>query len=281
VTPSEPLAGTLAHALRTQSERVVSSWGHRFERSTLRLPRPVDPRQHGAVVAGLIEALGEATLHPDARFRRGGPDLRELEKASSFAGGAMFAGGASGFDVAALFLSLRDAVTEFASAEQIGVLAELFEWLVILALEGFATAGAVSATERADEQLEAGTPVVLITPDVPAVFLVGAPGAATVDAILARAMLLLVRTGARTLILDASGLADAIAPPVTEAVDRLLAHPRLAGVDVTLVGVTDDAATVWQRMATQRGASLKVHERLDSAFALALDRAGCQLVRRR
>jgi hypothetical protein len=281
VTPSEPLAGTLAHALRSQSERVLSSWGHRFERSVLRLPRPVDPRQHGAVVAGLIEALGEATLHPEARLRRGGAELRELEKASSFAGGAMFAGGASGFDVAALFLALRDAATEFAAAEQIAPLGELFEWLMILALSGFATAGAVSATERADEQIEAGTPVVLITPDVPAVFLIGAPGRAPVDAILARAMLLVVRTGARTLILDVAGLVDAVAPPVTEAVDRLFAHPRLAGVEVALVGVTDEAATAWQRMAQQRGASLQVHDRLDAAFAVALDRAGCQLVRRR
>jgi len=245
------------------------------------MPRPVDPRQHAALVAGLIDALGEATLHPDARLRAGAPELRELEKATAFAGASLLAGGASGFDVAALVLSLRDAAIEFAAADQIAPLGELFEWLLILALDGFASAGALSARERADEQLEAGTPVVLLTADVPAVFLVGAPGGATLDAVLARAMLLLVRTGARTLIVDASGLADASAPPVTEALDRFFAHPRLAEVVVAVVGAPGDAAASWQRMAQARGAQIAVHERLDSAFASALERAGAQLVRRR
>jgi hypothetical protein len=281
VTSPAPLTGTLAHALRHEGDRVLSSWGHRFERSALRVPRPVDPRQHGALVAGLIEALGEATLHPDARLRPGAAELRELEKASSFAGGAMLAGGASAFDVAALVLSLRDAVTEFASADQIAALGELFEWLVVLALDGFATAGAVSARERADEQLEAGTPVVLLTPEVPAVFLVGAPGQATLDSILARAMLMVVRTGARSLLIDASGLAEAGAAPVTEAVDRLLAHPRLSGVQIELIGAPDDAASTWRRMAQSRGAALEAHDRLDAALLVAFERAGYQLVRRR
>jgi len=245
------------------------------------MPRPVDPRHHAALVAGLIEALGEATLHADARLHPGAPELRELEKASSFAGGALFAGGASGFDVAALILALRDAVTEFAGADQIAAMGELFEWLVVLALDGFATAGAVSARERADEQLEAGTPVLLVTPDVPAVFLIGSPGQATLDAILARAMLLVVRTGARTMIVDVGGLADAASPPVTEAIDRLLAHPRLGGVEVALVGATDEAASAYRRMAAQRGAAVQLQERFDAAFASALERAGCQLVRRR
>jgi hypothetical protein len=281
VTPSEPHAGTLAHALRRQSDRVLASWAHRFERSSLRFPRPVDARQHGAVVAGLIEALGEATLHPDARLSPGASELRELEKASSFAGGALFAGGASAFDVAALVLALRDAATEFAAADQIGALGELFEWLLVLSLDGFATAGAVSARERADEQLEAGTPVLLVTPDVPAVFLLGAPSQATVDAILARAMLLVVRTGARTLIVDVGGLADVAVPPVSESVDRFLTHPRLAGVEIVVVGAPDDAASAWHRMAERRGAALSTVERFDAAFAIALERAGCQLVKRR
>ena len=260
---------------------MLASWAHRFERSALRMPRPVDPRQHGALVAGLIEALGEATLHADARLQPGAAELRELEKASSFSGGALFAGGASAFDVAALILSLRDAVTEFASADRIAALGELFEWLVILALDGFATAGAVSARERADEQLEAGTPVLLVTPDVPAVFLVGAPGQATLDAILARAMLLVVRTGARTLIVDVSGLADASSPPVTESVDRLLAHPRLAGVELSMVGATDEASSAFRRMADHRRADLQLRDRFDAALTAAFERAGCQLVRRR
>jgi hypothetical protein len=276
----ELVPGSLPHALRTRAEAVLASWAHRFERSPLRMPRPIDPRTHGAVVAGLIEALGEAALSPPSDWRPGGGAVRELEKQTTFAGSGLAAGGASGFDLAALVLSLRDAVLEFAGADEQGPVHELFEWLVIVALDAFATAGAISARERADAQLEEGTPVILITPDVPAVLLLGAPSAATLDAILARTLLLVVRTGAKSLIIDVGGIGDPASPTLTEAADRFFAQTRLQPVEILLIGATEQTATLWQSMATKRGVTLRALDRFDAAVAAALTRAGSALVRR-
>src|SRR5207248_1031307 len=126
------------------------------------------------------------------------------------AGASLSASGLSGFDVAALVLALRDAVLEFATDDWASAISDVFEWLVVIALDAFATAGSMSAAEKAAEQLEAGTPVVLVTPEVPAVLLVGAPRGDAIDSILARALLLVVRVGAPTLVLDVSGLADQV-----------------------------------------------------------------------
>lgn len=264
--------GSLPHALRQRADAVLASWAHRFERSPMRVPRPTDPRRLSAIVAGLIEALGEATLSPVAELRPGGPAVRELEKQTTFAGSGLAAAGGTGFDVAALVLALRDAVLEFAGADDHGPLVDLFEWLVVVALDAFATAGAASARERADGQLEAGTPVLLVTPELPAVLLVGAPSGATVDAVLARTMLLVVRTGARALIVDIGGLAEPGSPVVVEALDRFLAHKRLAPVEVLLVGAADDAAPRWVELAKKRGVALRALDRFEAAVAAGLGR---------
>lgn len=271
---------SLPHALRHRAEAVLASWAHRFERSPLRMPRPIDPRQHGAVIAGLIEALGEATLSPASELRPGAAAVRELEKTTTFAGAGMAAAGATGFDVAAMIVALRDAVLEFASADEHGRVVDIFEWLVVVALDGFATAGVMSTKERADAQLEAGIPVLLITPDVPAVILLGAPSGATIDGVLARTMLLVVRTGAKALLIDVAGLADAQAPSVTESVDRFFAQPRLAKVELLLIGAPDSAAKIWHALGARRGVTVRPLERFDEAVAVALDRAGTLLVRR-
>ncbi|MCE9580360.1 MAG: hypothetical protein K8W52_44995 [Deltaproteobacteria bacterium] len=276
----ELVPNSLPHALRHRGEAVLASWAHRFERSPLRMPRPIDPRQHGATVAGLIEALGEATMSPASELRPGASAVRELEKVTTFAGAGMSAAGASGYDVAALVVALRDAVLEFASADEHARVAELFEWLVVLALDAFASAGVMAARERWDAQLEAGIPVLLVTPDVPAVILLGAPSSSTIDGVLGRVMLLVVRTGARALLVDIAGLADARAPIVLEAIDRFFAQPRLAKVELLLIGAADDAAKAWLQIGARRGVTVRPIDRFDEAVAIALDRAGTVLVRR-
>jgi hypothetical protein len=276
----ELVPGSLPHALRTRAEAVLASWAHRFERSPLRMPRPVDPRHHAAPVAGLIEALGEASLSPVAEWRPGGGAVRELEKQTTFAGSGLSAGGGSGYDVAAMILSLRDAVLEFAGADEQAPVHDLFEWLVVVALDAFATAGVMSARERADAQIEEGTPVVLITPDVPAVLLLGAPSASTLEGILARTLLLVVRTGAKSLIIDVSGVGDPASPTITETADRFFAQTRLQPVEILLVGAPEATASMWSSMAAKRGVTLRPHDRFDAAMAAALTRAGSALVRR-
>jgi len=282
----------LSAALLDRTDEVLASWSHRFDRSALRIPRPIDPRQFGALVSTMIIGLGEAISRPRAGeprrgtipaqpLRPGGPEVRELEKAAALAGASLSAAGASGFDVAALVLAMRDAVFEFASSDWAAVLSDLFEWVLVIAIDSFAAAGTAAAEERAAEHLDAGTPVVLVTPEVPAVLLLGAPGADAIDSILGRALLLIVRVGARTLVLDLSGLADPTAPPVIAAAARFFDQKRLAEVEIALSGATAQVADAWVALGRARGVTVRPIERFDAAVARALERAGCQIVGRR
>lgn len=284
--------GDLSLVLTERTDEVVASWSHRFDRSALRVPRPTDPRQHANLVAGMVVALGEAVLAPRESLKQrpstvppqplrpGGPELRELERASALAGASLSATGASGFDVAALVLAVRDAVLEFAPSEWAGAISDVFEWLVVISLDAFAAAGTASAQERAAEQLEVGTPVVLVTPEVPAVLLVGSPTASALDSILARALLLVVRVGAPTLVLDVSGLTDPAAPVVLEAAKRFFAQKRMTSVEIALSGANDGPGRAWIDAGKEHGVTVTLVERLDGAVARALDRAGVQLRRR-
>lgn len=259
---------------------MAASWSHRYGRSHLRGPGAGAPAAHAALVDGLIESLAVAVAGGPADLRPGTGALRDLEKATAFAGAAMASTGASGFEVAALVMTLRDAVLEQADIELVGPIGELFEWLAFVALDSFAAAGRRAASERAADQLEQGTPVVLITPEVPAVFLVGDPPEAALDGIFARAVLLVVRVAAPTLIIDASGLADPAAPPVTEAASRLLGHRRMGSVELALVGVGDPVADRWRGMARSHGVALSVFDRFDAAFSHAARRAGMNVLTR-
>jgi len=286
--------GDLAHVLIDRTDEVVASWAHRFDRSALRMPRPIDPRQHAAMVSTMVVALGEAVQGPrdfadrtrrpptvpPQRLKPGGPELRELERASALTGASMSATGASGFDVAALVLAARDAVLEFAPSEWAGAIGDVFEWLVVIALDSFASAGTASAQEKVAEQIEEGTPVVLVTQEVPAVLLVGAPPASALDSILGRALLLVVRVGAPTLILDVSGLTDPVAPVVLEAATRFFSQKRIHAVEIALSGASSHVAAPWIVAGKAHGVSVVSFDRLDAAVAHALERAGVQLRRR-
>lgn len=301
------MEGDLSHVLLERTDEVLASWSHRYDRSNMRVPRPIDPRQHGALVQQMLVALGETVREPESwesktdggastgdtdRVRRGtippqrlfpgSAEVRELEKAAALAGQSLSSSpGLSGFDVAALMFALRDTVLEFATGDWASAIGDVFEWLVVIALDSFSTARAASARERAAEQLDAGTPVVLITPEVPAVLLVGAPGGDQLDSILARALLLVVRVGAPTLVLDISGLADPNSPEVLDAAGRFFDQKRMGAVEVALSGVTPAVADAWITLARARGVTVHAVDRFDAAVARALERAGCQVVRRR
>lgn len=286
----------LSYVLLRRTDEVLASWAHRFDRSPLRVPRPVDPRAHAALVETMVVAFGEAVQQPSTpqeraarrpgtvppqRLRPGAPEVRELEKAAAITGARLAATGATGFDVAALVLALRDAVLEFAASAWAPVIAEVFEWLAVIAMDAFSAAGVAAAQERAVEHLEAGTPVVLVTPDVPAVLLVGAPTSDALDSILGRALLLVVRVGAPVLVLDVSGLADPLAPVVRDGLRRFVAQTRVAEVELALSGATAQVADAWVAIGRAAGVTVTPVDRFDAAVARALERAGAQLVRRR
>jgi hypothetical protein len=270
---SDTGAMTLAESLRTRGDAVLASWTHRFERSPLRFQRAVEAKVHAGLMVPMIEALAVAVTGSADDLRPGRPLMRELERASSFAGARMATTGVAGFDVAAALFALRDASVEFAAADQAGSLGELFEWLVVIALDAFATAGTQSVREKAAEHLEHGMPVVQITPEVPAVLLVGDPPPAVLDSVLARSLLLVVGSGARTLILDQTGLADPSAPPVVEAIERLFAHRRMGQVQIALVSAAGEARTAWSDVGARHGVEVVGFDRFDAAFAHAVERA--------
>lgn len=229
---------------------------------------------------GLVEALGHAVAAGAEQLRPGSPALRDLEKATAFAGASLAAGGATGFEVAALLLALRDAVLEHTEIELTRPVEGLFEWLTVVALDAFAAAGRRAAAERAAEQLEQGTPVVLLTPEIPAVFLVGAPTEDALDSIFGRAMLLVVRVGAPCLLVDVSGLADATAAPMRVAFERLLGHRRMSTVELLVVGAGADLVRRWRDHAHGHQVTLRDFDRVDTALSHAFQRAGLNVIRR-
>lgn len=270
----------LAAALTTTRDSVVASWSHRFDRSGLRGPAASRASQHAALVGGLVESLAVAAASGPDQLRPGSQALRDLEKATAFAGASLAAGGASGFEVAALVLALRDAVLEHCDIELTRPIETLFEWLSVLALDAFATAGQRAAAERAAEQLEHGTPVLLITPEIPGVLLVGAPPEEALDSIFARAMLLVVRVGAASLLIDVSGLTDLAAAPMRVAMERLLGHRRMSTVELILVGASGEPLERWRGMARSQNVTLRDFDRFDAALAHAFARAGLAVIRR-
>jgi hypothetical protein len=270
----------IATTLTQARESILASWAHRFERASKRGPGARAAKNHAAIAAGLIESLAVAMASDPPEMTPGAPALRDLERAAVFAGATWAVDGGNGFEIAAILGTLRDAVLEHADLETTPPLTELFEWLLVLALDAYATAGKRAVAERAAEQLDAGTPVLLITPELPAVLLVGAPTEDVVDGILARAMLLVVRVGAPSLILDVSGLADAAARPIQAAMDRLFEHRRMSTVELVVIGAPGDVADRWQGAAQAHKVATRFFDRFDDAFAHAASRAGISLVRR-
>ena len=200
--------------IRERSSEILASWLMRFERSPLRFRRATKAATHTAQVANLVEALSVAVSNGSHEVKPGANATRELERSAAFLGAQFASEGATGFDIAALLLELRDViggVTDLEhpeAAEDAAAVTRLFEWLTVVALDAFAASGMQSLRERQAEQLESGTPVIEILPKVPAVLLVGAPSVSIIDSLLSRGWMLAVGTGASCLIVDCGGLAD-------------------------------------------------------------------------
>jgi hypothetical protein len=263
-----------AAALRADRPKVVGDWLDRYERSLLRLPGTAD--RDGLCVMGepvvdaLVEVLNTAEQRPDLELRPGAPALRETEKQLSFLGAALSGVGVSGFDAFALVCALRDALAASAGGNRQPI-DRLFDWFGALLMDGFAQARGSAAAERHREELESNTPVVAVLPDVPAAFLIGSAVVHGVDSVLARLVLLVVRLGARVAIIDASGLRDAGAPRLREAISRFCSHKRILGrISLVVVGLTDDQSRDWTHLARDHQVDLHAVETFPQAMTLAL-----------
>lgn len=263
--------------IRERSSEILANWIVRFERSSLRFRRATKAATHTAQVANLVEALGVAAsseLHP------GSSATRELERNAAFLGGQFASEGATGFDVAALLLELRDVVaTMVSSSTSANTLSPLFEWLTVVALDAFAASGLQALREKTSEQLELGTPVVELLPKVPACLLVGAPTANVLGGLLARVWMLAVGTSAPCLIIDCGGLAEPGEKQFEPAYREFLDQVDGTAIQIVVVSARRTLRERAAAMAGERGIPFQHFDRLDSAVAHAAERAGYLLRR--
>jgi hypothetical protein len=268
---------TLSDVIRERSSEILAGWIVRFERSPLRFRRATKAATHTAQVANLVEALGVAA---SSEMRPGSVTTRELERNAAFLGAQFASEGATGFDIAALMLELRDVVAGMTTAEEAAALTRLFEWLTVVSLDSFAASGLQSLRERVAEQLEVGTPVVELLPKVPACLLVGAPSAGVIDGLLSRAWMLAVGTGAPCLVIDCGGLVEAGEKDFEAGYREFLEQAEGSAIQILLSTARRSLRERVTTMSGERGLAFQHFDRLDSAVAHALERGGYLLMRR-
>lgn len=273
-------AQPLSAVIREQSSEILASWIMRFERSPLRFRRATKAATHTAQVANIVEALAVASSGGADELRPGSAATRELERAAAFLGAQFSSEGATGYDIAAMLLELRDVIGGLVTPEDGAVLTRVFEWLTVVALDGFAASGLQSLRERVNEQLETGTPVVEILPKVPAVLLVGAPSSSVIDNLLARGWMLAVGTSAPCLVIDCGGLAEAGERNFELGYQKFLEQAADSTIHLYLSTARRQVRERAAALASERGLTFQHFDRLDSAVAHSLERAGHLLMRR-
>jgi hypothetical protein len=270
----------LAAVIRERSSEILASWIVQFERSLLRFRRATKAATHTAQVANLVEALSVAVSNGSHELKPGANVTRELERSAAFLGAQFASEGATGFDIAALLLELRDVVAGMADREDAAALTRLFEWLTTVALDAFAASGMQSLRERQADQLETGTPVIEVLPKVPAVLLVGAPSTSMIDNLLSRAWMLAVGTGAPCLIIDCAGLAEQGEKNFDGGYRGFLEQAEGSALQVVLTTSRRPLCERAEAATAERGLAFQHFDRFDSAVAHALERAGYLLMRR-
>ena len=278
----------LAKALRADFERVMSQWFGAYRASVIRIPGEFNEPEIRRLASPILEAtadmLAPRRAIPEEEspgFCPGSPQVREVEKSAAFVGANMANSDRTCFDVASLMLSLRDIlITYITDPVARNELTTFGEWLSVLAVDSFSAARVRATHEKVREQLEEGTPVVQIIPEVAAVHLLGAPDAAMLDSIFGRMLLLSVRVGARALIIDTTKLEETVDHSgLLSAVERLIGHRKIAGrVLVVVVGLEDDHIGAWADLASTVGTRIDFEEHFDQAVDLAIKSAGYRLV---
>jgi hypothetical protein len=279
----------LGALIRGHEEELVKRAVEAYRLSPLRLPTPVDGPGMARLLSPILESLGDAlgpTRLPTPEITSplvpGSAAAREVEKSAALVGAILASGTASGFDAAALFYALRDVLVEapVLRPEDRAALRKFAEWITVVAFDAFAAARVQAERERARDQLEDGTPVVQVTPELPAAFLVGRPDGVLCDSVLSRLLLLVVRVGARAAIVNASGLTDPARREVIEALRRFMSHRKVAGaVHLIAVGLPPEAEEAWTGVASEAGVALSLEPHFDRAVERALALSGYRLVR--
>ncbi len=270
----------LVEAIARERDGLVAQIVELVRLSPVRIPGALDggavARYGGTLLDGVMSAVGGA--EPDTEIRPGSREARELERQVAFVGANLATTAQYAYDIAAVVLAVRDAVLPHVSGAARTCLDELFSWLVLVGMESYSSAALARQTERTREQLERGMPVVLITPEVPAVFLIGDGRLLVLETVFGKLLLAVARVGAKAVIIDVTGLADAAADPVLSAVGQFLDHRKICrGVHTMAVGLSTEAEAAWAQLADAE--NLSFHRGFDVALARALDLSGRRIVR--
>ena len=281
----------LGEALAQDPAAIVADFVRRYRTSPVRIPTAVEQAEIERMVEPLLESF-ENTLAPRIRAdgRRGKPttelypghpETKEIEKAAGFIGARLGADETSGFDVAALFTALRDTLLAIAAPDSQSSIASFFEWLVFVALDALAEARVRGVRERVREDLEGGTPVVMVAPELPAVLLVAEPDGLALDSIFGRLTLAVVRVGAKAIVIDASGLKNPCRAGVLGALERLFTHRKISGhLTCVVCGLGDDSqVNAWRDLSLASGVPFEVVTGFQDAVARGLALCGMRLVR--
>lgn len=271
-------------ALLAERDEVLARWSDTFGHTGLLVPGGMTAKDIEPVLSGIVEELlhalpierADGTVLPGG-LSRGSAETRDLEKAAAFAGATMSALGGSGFDMAAALLSLRDVAVATEPDERDAIFG-IFEWLTVISLDAYAHAGASAVREKQRVLLEQSTPVVMVTPFLPALMLVGSPDRMGLDAILSRLLLSVVRVGAKIAIIDAHGLPDPTADDVLDSLGGFVNHRKITGrLSINAVGLDREHATAWAGLCRSADVGFSHKERFPDAVVDAFARLGYEL----
>jgi hypothetical protein len=115
---------------------------------------------------------------------------------------------------------------------------------------------------------------------VPAVLLVGAPAAAVLENVLARAWMLAIGTGAPCLIIDCAGLAEPGERGFEAGFTLLCRQAEGSAIQILLSSARRPVRDRAAALAAERALPFQHFDRLDSAVSHSLERAGLSLMRR-
>ncbi len=290
--PIYPARVTQAHDYAVLAEQlklpavVLEAWMDAFAASTLRMPGAIERESMAATVEPIVDALASVVALDRAgrapvnlRFTPGSLELREVEKAVSFAAALMGADGFTGFDLGALLFALRDVLVQSLVEPARTELQGYMEWLAVLAADSLATGREQALLERMAHELDDGTPLLMITNELPAVLFVGRPNQSVVANIFGRLLLMVVRTGAKAVIIDVRGMASRLDPAFAEPLERFLSHPRVGSrTTVYACGVHGDDGPFWDDVAKAAGVRLVMEGYFDACVQSALAVSGWRII---
>ena len=265
----------------------MARWMDCYEASTLRLPRAVERESVSSTVESIVEALAnfvapdrEGRLLENPSFKPGACELREVEKAVSFAAARLGVAGFTGFDVGALVFALRDVLCCHLKGPAEAEMQAYMEWLAVLAGDSLATGREQAALERWHDELDDGTPLIMITPELPAALFVCQPDRRVAAGVFGRLLLSVVRTGAKATIIDVGGISGGLSAPFAEPLERFLAHPKVAGsVTIFARGVHANDVSSWKEIGERAGANIVFEVYFDVCVAESLRLGGWRLLR--